>query len=152
MQADGEHLGLPRLPFAVKRVEAVLQILEELFPRDVARCRGKAHVVGFQRVGDNKLVMVAVFAPVGQIVVIGVGNPGEAAGLGGQARGVHGAAAGIPALRRFPHNLFMQAEAFGDLGGLIGLGHIAVVDPFQAMRRDFPICGLHRGHLFGVPC
>jgi len=72
VQADGEHLGRARLTFGIKRVEAVFQIGKELFARDIARRRGKTHVIGFQRIGDDQLVMVATFAPIGQVVIIGV--------------------------------------------------------------------------------
>ncbi len=46
VQADREHLGLPRCAFGIKRVEAVLEVLKERLTRAVAGRGGKAHVVG----------------------------------------------------------------------------------------------------------
>jgi hypothetical protein len=115
MQADREHLGRGRLALGVERVEAVLQVLEELLAGDVARRGGKAHVVGFERIGDHQLVMVAIFAPIGQVVVVGVGDPGEPAGFRRQPHGVHrcsGRCTSPAAARRRP---LRAGGSFGDL-------------------------------------
>ena len=119
VQADGKHLRAARLTFGIKGVKAVFQVLEELLALDVARRCGKAHVVGFQRVGDDQLVTRAHLAPIGQIVVVGVGNPVELAGFGGQIDGVHRTAPGVPAARRRAHDLGVQADGLGDLGALV---------------------------------
>lgn len=72
-----------RAPFAfgVKRVKTVLQILEKLLALDVAWRGGKAHVVGFKRIGNDKLIPRAHLAPIGQIIIIGIGNPVELTAL-----------------------------------------------------------------------
>ena len=152
VQPDREHLGAAVAAFGVKRVEAVFQILIELLARDVAGCGGKTHIIGFERVGDHQLVMVAQFHPIGQVVVVGVGNPRQTLGFRRQPHGVHRAASGVPADRRAADHLFVQAEAFGDLARLFGGVHVAVIDPFQPVAGNLPTGGLHGGDLFGVAC
>ena len=141
---------MARLPFGIERVEAVAEIGEELFALDIARGGGEAHVVGLERVGDHELVAVAEFQPIGQVVVVGVGDPIETGGFGGEADGVHGAAPGVPALRGGTRDLFVEAEGFGDLGAFDLFWHVAVIDPFQAVGGDLPPGRLHRGDLFRV--
>ena len=96
------------------------------------------------------MVTGADLAPIGQIVVIGVGNPSELAGGGGEIDGVDRAAPGVPAARRLAHHLGVQADGFGNLGGLDFRGHVAVIDPFQPVRGYFPAGSLHGRDLFGV--
>ena len=150
MQADAHHLRLPRLPFGIKHIEGVLQILIELLAGDVAGRGGEAHVIRLQRIGDDQLVTPTHALPIGQIVVISVGHIGELPGFGGQRHGIDAATPGIPALGRGAHDLCMQADRLGDGGGFFGLGHVLVLDPFQPVRRDFPARILHRRHLFGA--
>ena len=44
----------------------------------------------------------------------------------------------------------MQADRLGYGGALDVFGHVAVIDPFEAVAGDFPVGGFHRGDLFGV--
>ena len=78
--------GRPVRAFGIERVEAVLEIGEELVAGIEALRRGEAHVVGVERVGDDQLrpsgAMAVMLEPIGQFVVIGVGDIGEAAFLG----------------------------------------------------------------------
>ena len=94
MQADGHHPGTSRLSLGKERVERVLQVGEELLAFGEARRDGEAHVVGVERVGDDQLwldrVAVAVMVePVGQVVVIGVGDVVETALGAGEPHRVH---------------------------------------------------------------
>ena len=150
VQADGEHFGLACLAFGIEGVEAVFQVLEELLAFDVAGGGGEAHVVRLQRVGDDQLVAVWQFHPVGQVVIVGVGQPLERAGFRGEAEGVDGGAACVPAGGRGAYDFGVQADGLGYGGAFHILGHVAVIDPFQAVGGDFPACGFHRGDLFGV--
>jgi hypothetical protein len=112
-----------RRAFGVERVEAVLQILEELLAGDVARRGGKAHVVGFQRIGDDQLVMVAIFAPIGQVVVIGVGDPGEAAGSRPSVARCSSLQRPVyQPCGRLADDLLVQADRFRRSGALLFLG------------------------------
>jgi hypothetical protein len=151
VQPDRHHLRAARRALGMERVEGILEVLEELLAGDVAGRGGEAHVVGFQRIGDDQLVARADLQPIGQVVVIGVGDIGKAALLGHQTHGVGAAAAGVPAKGAFPDHLGMQADRGGDGFALFGLGHVLVFDPFQAVRGDLPPRGLHRGDLFGRP-
>ena len=72
VQADREHLGLTFGAFGVKRVECVAQVGFELLPGDITGGGGKAHVVGLERVGDDQLVAVANFPPIGQVIVVSI--------------------------------------------------------------------------------
>src|SRR5690606_27960173 len=84
VQANSHHARPAGLAFAIERVEAVLQVGEELVAVGEPGGDGEAHVVGLERVGDDQLrrdrIAVAVMVePVRQLVVIGVGYPVETA-------------------------------------------------------------------------
>ena len=62
--------------------------------------------------------------------------------------GVHRTAARIPAARPLAGDERMQADRLGNRRALLFRLHVLVLDPFQAVRRDFPARILHRGDLF----
>ncbi len=150
MQAHGHHLGRARLPFGIERVECIGQVGFEIRARHPTRRGGKTHVVTFERVRDHQLITRAEFPPMRQVIVIAVGNVIKAAFFGDKAHGIDAAPPRIPAARAGPRNLSVQAHRLGDGGAFLGLGHVLVFDPFQAMAGDFPACLLHGGHLFGA--
>ncbi len=154
MQADRHHLGLAGLALGVERVEGVLQVGEELLAFGEAGLDGEAHVVGVERVGDDELrrdgvAMAVMVEPVGQVVVIGVGNIVETAFGSRQPHRPDRSAAQIHALRPFAHHFRMQPDRLHHVGALGLLVMVAIVDPLQAVRGDFPVRGLHGGHLVG---
>ncbi len=54
MQTDRHHLRRAFLAFLIERVESILEIGEELVAGVEALRRGKAHVVCFERIGDDQ--------------------------------------------------------------------------------------------------
>ena len=90
--------GRAGLAFGVEDVEGVAEVGEEVLG-GVEGAGREAHVVGFEAVGDDELLAAAVLAPVGEVVVVGVGDPVEAAGLGDEVDGLDRGAAGVPAAR-----------------------------------------------------
>ena len=79
MQADRHHLRRAGLALGIERVEAVLQVGEELVAGIEALRRGEAHVVGVERIGDGEERALRPGEPVGQVVGIDVGGVEEAA-------------------------------------------------------------------------
>ncbi len=51
---------------------------------------------------------------------------------------------------RASSRLGVDADRFRDLGALLRLGHVLVLDPFQAVARDIPARLLHRRDDFGI--
>jgi hypothetical protein len=96
MEADRHHLRRS-FAFCVQRVEAVLEIGEELVARIEALRGRKAHVVGIQRIGHDQLLPVAMLFPIRQIVRVGIGAVEKAALLRHEAVRVLRGAARIPA-------------------------------------------------------
>ena len=149
MQTDAHHLGRTCDTLRIKRVETVFKIgVEMLTGVETLRCR-KPHVIGIQRVGDHKLRALCHVGPVGQIIGIGVRNIVETAILCDQSHGVFRTSTCVPALGRAARDGGVQALSLRDLGAFLGLGHVFVFDPFQAVAGDFPIGVQHRGHLRG---
>ena len=147
MQPHAHHLRETGFSFRVKAVEAVLEELEELLAVGEPGGGDKAHVIGTERVGDNQLRSVGVQPPVGQVVVIGVRDVVEAAFLGDEIDGVDRGAAGVPAARPLAGCQRVQADGFGDLPAFDISRHVAVLDPFVAVRGDLPVRILHRRDL-----
>jgi hypothetical protein len=107
MQADRHHLRLAGLAFGIERIEGIFQILEELLAIGEAGGDGETHVVGVERVGNDELrldgvAMTVMVEPVGQVVIIGIGDVGEAAICAGKPNGIDGCAAKIKASRLSP--------------------------------------------------
>ena len=146
VQADRHHLRAARLALGVEHVEGVAQV-DEIVLGVVEGSRREPHVVALEAVGDDELLAALVLAPVGEVVVVGVGDPVEEAGLAGEVDGLRRGAAGVPALRRLADHLGVQADRLVEVGPL-GLGRVvAVVDPAQAVGGDLPAGLLHRGEL-----
>ncbi len=145
----GQHLRGAGFAFGVEGVEAVLEVGEELVAGVEALGGGEAHVVGVEGVGDDQLLAAGVGAPVGQVVVVGVGDVGKAAFLGGEVDGVDRAAAGVPAAGAGAGDLGVEADGGGHVGGFLLAGGVLVLDPLQAVAGDLPAGGLHRGDLLG---
>ena len=148
VQADRHHLRRAGGAFGPEGVEAVAQVGEEVLA-GLERAGGEAHVVGLERVGDDQLLAVAVLAPVGEVVVVGVGDPVEGAGLAGEVDGRDRGAAGVPAARGLAGDFGVQADRLGEVGGLGFAAVVAVVDPLQAVAGDLPAGFLHGGDLGG---
>ena len=149
VQADRHHLGRAE-PLRVERVEAVFEIGEELVAGIEALRRGEAHVIGVERIGHDELRPFCALDPIGQFVGVGVRQIEEAAVLAGQVQRVDGAAALVEAERARAGQPLMQRDGLGDRVALGVAREILVVDPFQAMRGDFPAGVLHRGDRIGV--
>ena len=150
MQPDRHHSGPPRLTFGIQRIKRIFQIAEEMIAGVEALWRGEAHVIGVERIGDHQLVAPAHLDPIGQIIVIGIGNPVKAARLGHQPHGIGRTAPGVPAARGGTGNFGMQPDRLGNRRPLLRLGHILVVHPFQPMRRQFPPGVDHRHGLIRI--
>ena len=150
MQPDGQHLGPPGSPFCIEHVETVLEILVEMLARVKALRGCEPHIIGIQRVGHDQLRVSAVAPPVGQIIGVAVGAIGKPALLGHQSNGVFRAAPSIPTRRTAAGDFFMQTDRLHHVVALFLGVEIFVVDPFQAVARNFPIRFLHGGHLFGA--
>ena len=149
MQADAHHLRAAGLAFGVERVERVLQIGEELVAAVEALGRGEAHVIGVERIRDDQLLLAIMLVPVGQVVRIGVGNVVETASFRHEIDRVDGTAAGIPATRPLAGHERVQADGLGDGRALVVRRHVLVLDPFEAVRGDFPTGFDHRRDLGG---
>ena len=83
------------------------------------------------------------FDPVWQIVGIGVAGIQEATGFHHQLHGVDGCPAGVPAERALPGDLGVDADRIRDRSPLVGLRHVLVLDPLQAMTGNVPAGLLH---------
>ncbi len=120
----------------------------EILGMDKAAAGRKAHVVGVEGIRQDDVI--GVLQKARHVIVIGIRDPVEAPGLRRQPHRIDRAAPGIPALRRRAHDFGMQPERRGDLGALLGLGHVFVLDPFQPVGGDLPARGLHARHLLRV--
>ena len=140
--------GRAGLAFGVEGVEGVAEVGEEVLG-GVEGAGREAHVVGLEGVGDDELLAAVVLAPVGEVVVVGVGDPVEEAGLGDEVDGLGGGAAGVPAARGFAGDLGVEADGFLEVGAFGLGGVVAVVDPAQAVGGDLPAGVLHGGDLGG---
>lgn len=149
MQADIHHARPPGLTLGIERVETVFQIGEELVARIEALRRGEAHVVGVERIGDDELRAAGMLEPVGQFVVIGVGDVVEAAFFSHQPHRVDRGAARIPAGRALAGHLVMQFDRRFEVTALILGAVVAIVDPPQPVRGDLPAGVLHGRDLVG---
>jgi hypothetical protein len=143
VQADREH---PREvgSLAVENVETVLEIGEELVAAVESRRGGKPHVVGIERVGYNQLWATRAIEPVGQLVGVAVGRIEESLILHDDAERVWGATTLVEAERPRADHLGVNADRFANMRELVFPGKILVLDPFQAVRGDFPVSLLHR--------
>jgi hypothetical protein len=147
VQPERHHLGSTAPAFLVEHVEAVLEELEVLLAIVEPRGSDEAHVVGGERVGNDELAAALVRKPIGQIVVIGVGDVVEAADVGDKIHGLQTRAAGVPSGWTLAGGQRVQADGLEDLPALLIGGHVLVLDPFVAMRGDLPACLLHGGQL-----
>ncbi len=162
MQADRQHLGLVqaiRIALGVQHVERVLQVIEELRARIEAAGRGKAHVVGVERVRHHQVRRAAHHAiragrvdllPERQVVAVMVGVVGKAAMLDHEAARVGRVAPRVPALRRRPRQVTENRHGFAQVRALGGFVDVLVRDPAQPVAGDLMAQLLERGHRLGM--
>ena len=105
MQPDGHHFGRSRLPLGIKRIKRILEVIEKLVARVEPLRRGKAHIIGIQRIGYDQLIAPLNRHPIGQIIIIGVGNIIKPALLRDQGDRVDRTAPRIPSARTFACHL-----------------------------------------------
>ncbi len=149
MQADRHHFRRAGPAFGEKDVEGIAQIDEKLIAGIETLGRGETHVVGVERIGDDKLFTVAAIVPIGQIVGIGIGCVDETAFFGDQFKRVHGTAPGIPAKRPRSGDFGVNGDCLAHVPALRILGKIPVFDPFQPVRGDLPAGLAHCRDLAG---
>ena len=88
--------------------------------------------------------------PVRQIVGIGIAGIEETAGFHHQSHGIDRGPPGVPAERTLAGRLGVNADRLCDLRALLGLRHVLVLDPFQAVTGDIPAGLLHGRDHFGI--
>ncbi|EON20068.1 amidohydrolase [Cupriavidus sp. GA3-3] len=144
VHADRQHLGAvlaARVAFLIQDVERILQVLEELFAGIEALRRGKAHVVGVERVRHHQVRLLLAagdfhLGPEGQVVAVVVRVVQEAAVLHHQAARVGAVAAGVPAQRQFAGQVLDDLHADAHVLALGGFVEALVVDPAPAVAGD----------------
>ena len=143
MQTDGHH-ARHHLTLAIEDVERVFQIGVKLVARIETLRRREAHVVGIEAVRHNEEGPARTGDPVRQIIGIAVGRVKKAAFLHGERERVFGAPSLVEAERALAGNFGVNAHGLTDVRALVGLGEILVLDPLQAVARDFPLGFAHR--------
>ena len=140
MQPYRHHLW-GGIALGIQRIECINQIGGKLVPGMKALCRGKAHVVGVQRIGDNQMRAVGLATPERQVIGIVICIIQKAAFLGDKHARMLRCAARIPAQRAGAADGCVDVDGLLQMRPLLIHGHAVIIDPAIAMRGNLVTIG-----------
>ncbi len=140
VHTDRQHLRR-FVTLCVQDVERVAQVMEEVVRRVEALRRGKAHVVGIERVRHHKVRLDVATAglhlrPERQVVAIVVGVVHETALLHDETTRIRTVAAGVPTQRRATRHFLEDVDGDAHVLTLGRLVHVLIVNPAPAVTRN----------------
>ena len=138
MQADRQDFRLTGASFSIKFIKAVLKITFKLRAVGEPRLNAKPHVVAVHCIGHDQLIGFAKAGPIRQVIAIAIRNIRKLVCLSGKAYRVVGTAPRIPTAWRSADDFGVQTNGLHNLGAFLVLGHVFMLDPFQAMTSNFP--------------
>ena len=134
--------------YIANSLQCSLQVLDEIIGLGPAVGFRKEHVVFDQRIGNDqmRLSLLAVFkAPVGQIIVVGIGIVQESPLFDGQPTGVHAGLAVVQSGRVFPKERLVDFHGPIDVLLFDLLGNVRIIPPAVSVAGNLPVALLLDG-------
>ena len=143
VQSKRHHPRLA-LAFAVKHVEGILHVREEVLSSCEAYVAVKPVVIGLVGIGDDEVLATLDLYPVRQFVIDRVAVIKEAALLDEQSPGVWARPPGHPSERPDAGDVGERLDRESHMAALDRHRHVLVVDPAIMVAHDF-MPGLDHG-------